>query len=164
MHPGLGYYRDTHGQPKTEALVEAPAPKLPDVKMRQSLASATLLVNVANVDESKSSIDFQESSVCVVLGVEQNSRLFVLSYCIRIRPTSMRCIRCICVSACVCSALRQVVLALVVDGATSKFVIQVRSLLSFECYAAGVQLETNFSCFTKSHACLSCVHFVLANH
>ena len=67
MCPGLGYYRDTYGQAKTEAAVAAPAPKLPDVKMRQSLASATLLVNVANVDESKSSIDFQESSVSVIL-------------------------------------------------------------------------------------------------
>ena len=67
MRAGLGYYRDTYGQAKIDAAVVEPVAKLPDVKMRQSLASATLLVNVANVDEGKSSIDFQESSVSVIL-------------------------------------------------------------------------------------------------
>ena len=65
MLPGLGYYRDTYGVSKTEVSKPEPTAKVPDVKMRQSLASATLLVNVANVDESKSSFDFRESSVCM---------------------------------------------------------------------------------------------------
>jgi len=75
---GLGYYRDTYGQTKTDAAVVAPVPKLPDVKMRQSLASATLLVNVANVDESKSSIDFQESSVVFSLVADGTTSKFAI--------------------------------------------------------------------------------------
>lgn len=77
---GLGYYRDTYGQTKTEAeaAVASPAPKLPDVKMRQSLASATLLVNVANVDEGKSSIDFQESSVVFALVADGTTSKFAI--------------------------------------------------------------------------------------
>ena len=71
MVPGLGYYRDTYGEPQAEVTVSAPTAKLPDVKMRQSVASATLLVNVANVDESKSSFDFQESSVCACMNLWQ---------------------------------------------------------------------------------------------